>query len=166
VRAWMETLPEAVEGIRIEACPAESMSEAAMVLAQVYTQFHHWNPPAPFSTERAQEIFCGEAMIRDSVLVMIKGDSIIGAANLLRNPTRPDASEGYLVHVGVIDKADEMLTKALIRRSMEFAAGRGLQVRFEADDTYQPHRALFEAAPAEQVDRDFGILCNRPSLEA
>jgi hypothetical protein len=162
----MDELPKSMDGFHIEACPAESLSEAAMVLAQVYTQFHQWNPPAPFSPERAQEIFCGEAMIPNSLLVMMKGDQMIGAANLMHNPSQPEANEGYLVHVGVIGETDDALAAALIRRSIELAAARGLKVRFEADDTYQPHRALFEAAPAEDVDRDFGILCNRPLLEA
>jgi GNAT superfamily N-acetyltransferase len=163
VRAWMDTLPTSVDGVRIEACPAESVGEAAMVLAAVYTQFHQWNPPAPFTPEWARAIFCGEAMIPGSVLVMMRGEQMIGAATLLRNPSVPDANEGYLVHVGVIGNADDALTAALIRRAMEPASERGLKVRFEADETYQPHRALFEGAPAEEVDRDFGVWSNKTS---
>lgn len=52
------------------------------------------------------------------------------------------------------------ITAALIRRSLEFAADRGLRVCFEADDTYVPHRTLFERAPAIEVDRDFAIMAN------
>ena len=71
----------------------------------------------------------------------------------------------YLAHVRVVgpDRPHvHELTAALIRRSLEWAGDAGLRVRFEADEWYAPHLALYETAPAEEVDRDFTILVNDP----
>ena len=35
-----------------------------------------------------------------------------------------------------------------------------MRVRFEADEWYAPHLAVYETAPAQEIDLDFAILVN------
>ncbi|MCG8350864.1 MAG: hypothetical protein MI924_24085 [Chloroflexales bacterium] len=167
VQQWMHQLPYDVPGYTFRPLDdperPTSLITAARVHAAVYRRFHAWNPPIAESDEQALDHYCGPSVLNGSHLCVYTGTTLIGAANLFRDPARPDAAEGYLVHIGVVQKhqadADE-LTAALIRRSLEWATHHGLNVRFEADDTYQPHRAIFETAPAHEVDREFVLMTN------
>lgn len=169
VQAWMATLPREVAGYRIcqfdEHPDDAELTTVAQVHAAVYRQFHQWNPPVAESDERALAHYCGPTVLAGSHLCVYQGDRLVGAANLFRDPARPTAAEGYLVHLGVIahdSQDDQLLTAALIRRCLEWAETNGLRVRFEADDTYVPHRAVLAAAPADERDDDF-VLFGSPA---
>jgi GNAT superfamily N-acetyltransferase len=163
VRAWMAGLPTSVPGFRVlplddPGCKA-SLAEVALVHAAIYRQFHTWNLPVEENVEAAINHYCGPDTIVGSHLCAYQNDQLVGAANLFQS----DVGEAYLGNVGVVGTERPGagdLTAVLIRRSLELAAYRGLRVRFEADDTYTPHRALLEGAPVTDSDCDLAIMAN------
>lgn len=161
VRDWLNTLPSQVDGFEIESLDDPSCKvaplEAAIMHFRVYQQYHAWSPPAVPSNERALEWFLGEA-VPGTNLCVCKCDELVGAGNLIATPFGADDSEAYLVWVGVLENIGldtEPLTALLIRRLIETAAQLGLKVRFEADNTYVPHRKILEQAPTIEGDNDF-----------
>jgi predicted N-acetyltransferase YhbS len=169
VREWMVSLPTAPEGFNIERLDPGTgkvpVEEIALFHAEIYRQFHLWNPPAEFSVERATALFCGEDRIEGSQLGAFEGRKLVGAANLIRNPFDVSRQEAYLVHVGVAERdvsgpLAHMLTAALIRSSLLFADDHELKVRFEADSTFVPHWAIFELSPAAQLDADSVLMAD------
>jgi N-acetylglutamate synthase-like GNAT family acetyltransferase len=168
VRAWIMTLPDADPNYRIlnlDACASSvSLADVALVHAAVYRQFHTWNPPVEESVEQALRHYCGPEVIAGSHFCAYEDTHLIGASNLITNPLQPAAREGYLVNVGVIHDGTrdaDTPTRMLVRRTLEFAAAQKLPVRFEADDTYVPHRTAFEHAPATEIDGDFIIMTDQ-----
>ncbi len=167
VRAWMNSLPVEVAGYRVvpfgdPACLA-TLDDVADILFAVYRQFHAWNPPVDLSRERKGALFCGDDVVPGSIFCVFAGEHLVGAANLFAEPALDHPHMARLSNLGVIDVEQQhadALTAALIRRSLEFAVDHGLAVRFETDDTYRPHRQIFEQTPADDVDRDFVIMAN------
>lgn len=163
VQAWLLDLPSAAPDyqiIGIDDAPA-ARAEVALVHAAIYRQAHEWNPPVEESVDAAIAHYCGPNVIAGSQLCVYQGGLLVGAANLIEHPFQAESGEAYLVNLGVVDlppTAAGMLTGALVRRSLEFAAERGLCVRFEADDPHQPFQALMLHAPASEVDHDFTIM--------
>jgi hypothetical protein len=165
VQAWIASLPSAAPGYQIiesEDAPANH-SEVALIHAAIYRQAHEWNPPIAESVEGAIAHYCGPNVIDGSQLCVYRGQQLVGAANLIAHPFKPESGEAYLVNLGVVAlpaAAADPLTGALIRRSLEFAAARSLSVRFEADDPHQPFQSWLLHAPAAEVDHDFTIMAN------
>lgn len=163
VKTWLLDLPSAAPDYQItgiENAPA-TRAAVALVHAAIYRQAHEWNPPVEESLDAAIAHYCGPNVIEGSQLCVYQGDRLVGAANLIEHPFQPESGEAYLVNLGVVDLppvAADALTGALIRRSLEFAAKRGLCVRFEADDPHQPFQAWMLHAPASEVDHDFTIM--------
>ena len=166
VKAWLERLPCDVPGYAFLSLddpdnPA-TLEDVARVQARVYAQYHTWNPPVEEPISAALAHYCGPNVIDGSHLCVFEGDQLIGAANLFRH-SLGDSNGAYLAHIGVAGKDRPQahdLTAALVRRTLEWAAAHDLQVRFEADQEYAPHRATYLTAPAEKVDRDFAIFIN------
>lgn len=167
VQHWLQELPREVPGYTFvpldsPANPA-TLQDVAQVQAAVYRQYHGWNPPVEESTQAALAHYCGPEVFVGSHLCVFEGERLIGAANLFRMTMGDETNVTYLAHVGVVGP-DRLhvheLTAALIRRSLEWAAAAGLRVRFEADEWYAPHRALYLNAPADDVDRDFAVFVN------
>ncbi|HEY0603661.1 MAG TPA: GNAT family N-acetyltransferase [Herpetosiphonaceae bacterium] len=165
VQAWIASLPQAAPNYRIinfEDAPA-TREEVALVHAAIYRQAHEWNPPIEESVDGALAHYCGPNVLAGSQLCVYRGQQLVGAANLIVHPFEPESGEAYLVNLGVVDlpTADaDTLTGALIRRSLSFAAARGLRVRFEADDPHQPFQSWLLHAPATEVDHEFTIMGN------
>lgn len=167
VQRWLEGLPREVPGytfvpLDAAANPA-TLEDVARVQAAVYRQYHGWNPPVEESTQAALAHYCGPEVLAGSHLCVFEGEQLIGAANLFRMAVGDETNVAYLAHVGIMspDRPHiHKLTAALIRRSLEWAAAAGLRVRFEADEWYAPHRALYLDAPADDVDRDFAVFVN------
>lgn len=167
VKRWLEHLPRDVPGYRFLSLddpdnPA-TLEDVARVHAAVYRQYHAWSPPVEEPVENALAHYCGPNVLPGSDLCVFEGDRLIGTANLFHHPPGSEGGDAYLAHVGVVGKARPQvreLTAALIRRSLEWAAGAGFRVRFEADEEYAPHLALYKSAPADEVDRDFAIFIN------
>ena len=163
VQAWIAGLPIEASGyeiIQFEDASA-TQSDVALTHAAIYRQAHAWNPPIEESVEGAIAHYCGPNVIAGSQLCVYRSDRLVGAANLIAHPFEPESGEAYLVNLGVValPAADaNTLTGALIRRSLEFAAARGLRVRFEADDPHQPFQSWLLHAPAGDVDHDFTIM--------
>lgn len=163
VQAWSGSLSISVPGYQIlsgDDAPA-TRGEIALLHAAIYRQSHGWNPPIVESMDVAIAHYCGPNVISGSQFCVYRDEQLVGAANLITNPFQPDGDEAYLVNLGVVDlppDAAEALTSALIRRSLDFAAERGLLVRFEADDPHQPFQDLLLHAPANEVDHDFTIM--------
>ncbi|HEY0733489.1 MAG TPA: GNAT family N-acetyltransferase, partial [Herpetosiphonaceae bacterium] len=163
VQAWIASLPQAVPGygiINFEDAPA-TWEEVALVHAAIYRRAHEWNPPIEESVDGALAHYCGPNVLLGSQLCVYRDQQLVGAANLIVHPFEPESGEAYLVNLGVLDlpPADaDTLTGALIRRSLSFAAERGLRVRFEADDPHQPFQSWLLHAPASEVDHDFTIM--------
>jgi GNAT superfamily N-acetyltransferase len=165
VQAWIAGLPHETPDYQIlgfEDAPA-TREEVALVHAAIYREAHEWNPPIEESVEGAIAHYCGPNVLAGSQLCVYRDERLVGAANLILHPFEPESGEAYLVNLGVVDlpTADaDTLTGALIRRSLLFAAERGLRVRFEADDPHQPFQSWLLQAPASQVDHDFTIMGN------
>lgn len=163
VRSWIASLPIAVPGYQIiefEDAPAKT-ADVALVHAAIYRQAHEWNPPIEERVEGAIAHYCGPNVIAGSQLCVYRDGQLVGAANLIAHPFEPESGEAYLINLGVValPAADaDLLTGALIRRALEFAAARGLRVRFEADDPHQPFQSWLLHAPADEVDHDFTIM--------
>ena len=107
--------------------------------------------------------YCGPRVIAGSHFCAYAQGQLVGAANLINHPLFSHSPDAYLTHVGVvgIDHPNAYeLTGALIWDALGFAAERSLKVWFEADNTYTPHYALFEKAPATEVDRDLMLMMN------
>ncbi|MEO5953814.1 MAG: GNAT family N-acetyltransferase, partial [Chloroflexia bacterium] len=161
VKDWLSTLPSEVDGFVVENlddpnCKTTSL-EAAKMHFRVYQQYHAWSPPAVPNDERALVWFLGEAVSGTNLCAYWHGE-LIGAANLIATPFGSDGSEAYLVWIGVLENLGldtETLTAVLIRRLIEIADRLGLKVRFEADNTYVPHRKILEQAPTNEGDNDF-----------
>jgi hypothetical protein len=166
VQQWLEHLPYEVAGFTFlplddQSNPA-TLEDVARIQAQVYAQYHTWNPPVEESVEAAIAHYCGSNVLEGSHLCVFEGEKLIGAANLFQS-SLGDASEVYLAHIGIFSRDRpniEELTAALIRRTVEWAAKRDLRVRFEANQEYAPHKAIYLTAPADDVDRDFAIFIN------
>ncbi len=93
------------------------------------------------------------------------GEKPIGAAVLFREETYSQPNEAYLVHIGVVKQEPELARRMvgqLIKHELALAAEKGLRVRFEADDEYKPHRALYESSPAIEVNRDLCVMVGKP----
>lgn len=164
VQTWIANLPIAVPGYRIiefEDAPA-TQSNVALIHAAIYRQAHEWNPPIEEGVEGAIAHYCGPNVIAGSQLCVYRDEQLVGAANLIAHPFEPESGEAYLVNLGVValPAAADPLTGVLIRRSLEFAAARGLRVRFEADDSHQPFQSWLLHAPASEVDHDFTIMAS------
>lgn len=166
VQRWMHELPSDLSGVRIAALDeqdAPSRLALARMLYQLYAQYHRWNPPSDWTDERVLEIFLGPNTIVGSELWLLEGKTPIGAAVLFHEESLAQPDEAYLVHLGVLESQQrdvQPLTALLVRRELELAAMRRLRVRFEADDDYEPQRALYEAAPANQVSRELCVMRN------
>ena len=166
VKAWLAQLPRDVPGYTFlslgdPANPA-TLEDVARVQAKVYAQYHSWNPPVEEPVSAALAHYCGPNVIDGSHLCVLEGDQLIGATNLFQH-SLGEPEEAYLAHIGVVGRDRPQahdLTQALIRRTVEWAAAHDLQVRFEADQEYAPHRTTYLTAPAEKVDRDFAIFIN------
>lgn len=169
VRRWLQSIPDEVPGYSLlplgHANNPATVEDVAQVQADVYRQYHGWNPPVTETTEAALAHYCGPNVLEGSHLCALAGDELVGAANLFRSPIDEESDVAYLAHVGVVGTdrpyADK-LTQALIRRCLEWAAEDCLRVRFEADEWYAPHLALYLTAPADDIDRDFAIFINEP----
>jgi GNAT superfamily N-acetyltransferase len=167
VRQWLERLPRDVPGYTFLSLgdpenPA-TLRDVARVQAAVYRQYHAWNLPTEEPLGSALAHYCGPNVLAGSNLCVFEGATLIGAANLFRHPLGSEGGEAYLAHIGVVGKEGlqvQELTAALIRRSLEWAGAAGFRVRFEADEAYAPHHALYQSAPADSVDRDFAIYIN------
>jgi GNAT superfamily N-acetyltransferase len=169
-KRWLEGMPTSVDGFEIMPWDSDKGAVTRLDLARqhaaVYAGFHTWNPLAALSDQVVLARFGGEDVIEGSTLLVLRDGMLCGAASLIRNPFAAsaqgeEASEAYLVNIGVTgvpEPQSNQLTAALIRRSIEWAGVNGYRVRFEADDTYQPHYTLFSAAPATEVDRDLVAL--------
>ena len=173
VYEWVKTLPETHTHYKVLNADSPehnaSLTDIALTQAAIYRQFHTWSPPIEESVEQALHHYCGTNVIPGSHFCAYDNTQLIGASNLITNPFRPEANEGYLVNVGVIQaphRDADTLTAMLIRHTLEFAATRNISVRFEADSTYTPHRILFENAPATDVDDSFIIMSNQNSLRS
>lgn len=156
---WLYMLPATVPGVEFVPWPQLSLSvspgEFAMKLARVYERYHVWSSPAPFSIERATELFMGSDCITDSAIGVMVSGQLIGGSTLYtsEDPTATDLGNfGVIEHVGVNDTA---VTAALIRKSIEWAAIHQVSIHFEVDVSYLPHRVVFETAPADLVARDW-----------
>lgn len=167
VQGWLERLPRDVPGYTFLSLgdpenPA-TLEDMARVQAAVYRQYHAWNPPVEEPLDRALAHYCGPTVLAGSNICVFEGETLIGAANLFRYPPSSEGGDAYLAHIGVVGKERpqvQELTAALIRRSLEWASAVGFRVRFEADEAYAPHHALYESAPADDLDRDFAIYIN------
>ena len=171
VQRWLEGVPRDVPGYRFllfdDPHNPATLEDVALVQASVYRQYHAWNPPVEQSVDAALAHYCGPSVLPGSHLCVFQGDELIGAASLFRLPIGDERDVAYLAHIGVAgpDRPDvHELTAALIRRTLEWAGDAGLRVRFEADEWYAPHLALYETAPAQEVDRDFAIFVNDPAV--
>lgn len=156
VQAWIAGLPREAPDYQILGFEDASatLEEVALVHAAIYRQAHAWNPPIEESVAGAIAHYCGPNVLAGSQLCVYHDEQLVGAANLIRHPFEPESGEAYLVNLGVVDlpTADaDPLTDALIRRSLLFAAERGLHVRFEADDPHQPFQSRLLQAPASEV---------------
>lgn len=165
VREWLASLPREVPGYTLisfddPACRA-TPDEVAQVLAEIYTQFHQWNPPSTIGLERIRELLVS-GTIPGSMFCVFAGDRLIGASNLfVDNEYHINPNEANISSFGMIGlDQPPALTAALLRRSIEFAGECGLLLRFEADESYVPHRGLFETAPTIAIDRDFVAMSN------
>ncbi|MEM8530473.1 MAG: GNAT family N-acetyltransferase [Chloroflexota bacterium] len=168
VQEWVKTLPKTHAEYNIlnmdEPECSVSLTDIALVQAAVYRQFHTWSPPIEESVAQALHHYCGTNVMPGSHFCAYDNTQLIGANNLITNPFRPEANEGYLMNVGVIQvphRDADTLAAMLIRHTLEFATTRNMPVRFEADSTYTPHRTLFENAPATDVDDSFIIMSNQ-----
>lgn len=167
---WLQEFPESPAGFHVvsdrERPEGLTRLDLGTMLYRVYAQYHQWNPPGKWPEERIEEVFLGPNTIAGSELWAMDGERPIGAAVLFREDkySRPD--EAHLVHVGVVGQdfeRERVLTAQLIRRELEIAAEMGLRVRFEADDEYRPHRALYEASPAREMNRDLQVMVGNPN---
>ncbi|HYF64292.1 MAG TPA: hypothetical protein VD886_15830 [Herpetosiphonaceae bacterium] len=168
-RRWIEALPPPPDGCAIRGIDGAAGDPAPLELARLhaalYAQSHQWSPPAPKSDGQALRQFCGEAVLAGSQLAAYARGQLVGAANLIAHPHKPASADAYLVNVGVLDGAGPLagqLCGALIRRSLEWAAARGLRVEVEADDSSALVRGWLELAPFSSVDRDFVIVAALP----
>lgn len=167
VQGWLERLPRDVPGYTFLSLddpdnPA-TLEDVARVQASVYRQYHAWNPPVEEPLDRALAHYCGPTVLAGSNLCVFEGETLVGVANLFRHPPESEVGEAYLAHIGVVGRERpqvQELTAALVRRSLEWAQTAGFRVRFEADEAYAPHHALYQSAPADSVDRDFAIYIN------
>ena len=167
VKRWLEGLPRDVPGYSLlplddPANPA-TLEDVARVQAKVYRQYHAWNPPVEEPLSAALSHYCGPSVLAGSHLCVLEGERLIGAANLFSHRLGAESEEAYLAHVGVagVDHPrSKDLTAALIRRTVEWAGERRLKVRFEADQEYVPHHAVYLSAPADEIDRDFAVFVN------
>lgn len=163
VQAWLTGLPQAASGYQIvsfEDTPADR-EEIALAHAAIYRQAHEWNPPIEESVNGALAHYCGPNVLAGSQICVYHGEQLVGGTHLIVHPFEPESGEAYLVNLGVVDLPPNdayRLTGALIRRSLLFAAERGLRVRFEADNSHQPFQSWLLHAPAAQVDHDFTIM--------
>lgn len=167
VRRWLERIPRDVPGYTFlpldDPDNPATLEDVARVQALVYRQYHSWNPPAEEPLESALAHYCGPNVLAGSNVCVFEGETLIGAANLFRHPPGSEGGEAYLAHIGIIGKEGpqvQELTGALVRQSLEWAGKAGFRVRFEADEAYAPHHALYASAPADDIDRDFAIYIN------
>jgi GNAT superfamily N-acetyltransferase len=136
-RSWDGTFePGAVVG-RLSEPQAEaqpSLDEAAEFFEQLYQQVHHWSPPTPWCIDQARRFFCGEALVRESLIGVRDKGSLVAAAALTRS-TGPDAANQlYLVWAGSLEDREEP-ARTVLSGCVRFALEAAKRIRFEVDES-------------------------------
>jgi GNAT superfamily N-acetyltransferase len=127
-RAISERLPD----VHVDEPP--SLDEAAEFFERWYQATHWFSPPEPLSLERARKLFCGDSLVRESLVGVRKDDRLIGAAGLVQPPAYDLGDELYLVWIGTLGSNGEAAT-TLVAACVQFALEAGKMLRFELDES-------------------------------
>jgi GNAT superfamily N-acetyltransferase len=123
----VERLPE----IHLDEPP--TLDEAAEFFERVYQATHGWSPPKPWSLERARNLFCGENLVKESLVGVREDDRLVGAACLTQPLGYDPGDELYLVWIGTIGADDAALS--LAAACFRFAHQAKKMIGFEVDES-------------------------------
>jgi GNAT superfamily N-acetyltransferase len=108
-----------------------TLDEAAEFFERVYQATHWWSPPEPWPLERARNLFCGENLVRESLVGVRGDDRLVGAACLTQPLGYDPGDELYLVWIGTIGADDAALS--LAAACVRFAHQAKKMIGFEVD---------------------------------
>jgi GNAT superfamily N-acetyltransferase len=125
------TVVEHLPDVHLDEPP--SLDEAAEFFERVYQATHWFSPPEPWPLERARDLFCGESLVRESLVGVRDDDRLVGAAGLIQPLGYDPGDELYLVWIGTIGSDNAALS--LVAACVRFAHQAKKMMRFEVDES-------------------------------
>jgi hypothetical protein len=136
-RSWDGTFEPAAVVERLSEPQTEarlSLDEAAEFFERLYQEIHHWSPPTPWSIDQARQFFCGEALVRQSLIGVREKGSLVAAAALTRSAGSDAAKELCLVWAGSLERREEP-ARTVLSGCVRFALEAAKRIRFEVDES-------------------------------
>lgn len=142
--------------------PRDGVARAAEFFARWYQATHSWDPPVSWTRAEALDHFCGEVIVRDSLVFAYDDELLVGVGSLIRLEGQDGRSGGlYLNQLGVLDarqSLEPLVAAKLLARLLEYARGHGELVSFEVDEANRCLWQVFEELRLEpkRVIGNFG----------
>lgn len=141
-----------------------SLPDIALFYEDWYRAIHAWDPPVPWSVEKALHHFCGRELVKESVTCVYRGQKLHGVGSLIELPLeRGHEDEVYLVQLGVLPlggTAAEGLMALLVSDMVRFAASVNKTIRFEVDDTHPDLWRVLHGLPLASRPHEVVLLAN------
>lgn len=126
---------------------AAARASLAALHAEIYRLAHAWNPPTPLAEQVAAELFLGDDLLPDEVVVARFGGAAIGVASLRRADDPAAVELGWVGVVGEHRTVADDLVLALVGVCLRRAAAAGWRVEVEVDAADAPLWRLVDGWP-------------------